>query len=110
MFSLPRLYAIVDSSFHPEMAELVSSCEDLRAAGCELLQYRNKDSNARQVLDQARDLRQPLAPSVKLIMNDRADLCLAAQFDGAHVGQADLLPARPRRCICPRARPRVATT
>jgi len=40
MFSLPRLYAIVDSSFHPEMAELVSSCEDLRAAGCELMQYR----------------------------------------------------------------------
>ncbi len=101
MFSLPRLYAIVDSSFHPEMAELVSSCEDLRAAGCELLQYRNKDSNARQVLDQARELRQRLGPSVKLIMNDRADLCLAAQFDGVHVGQDDLLPESARRVIGP---------
>ena len=101
MFSLPRLYAIVDSSFHPEMAELVSSCEDLRAAGCELLQYRNKDSNARQVLDQARELRQRLGPSVKLIMNDRADLCLAAQFDGVHIGQNDLLPESARRVIGP---------
>src|SRR6266568_2673723 len=101
MFSLPRLYAIVDSSFHPEMAELVSSCEDLRAAGCELLQYRNKDSNARQVLDQARELRQRLGPSVKLIMNDRADLCLAAQFDGVHVGQDDILPESARRVIGP---------
>src|SRR5438093_6928054 len=101
MFSLPRLYAIVDSSFHPGMAELVSSCEDLRAAGCELLQYRNKDSNARQVLDQARELRQRLGPSVKLIMNDRADLCLAAQFDGVHVGQDDILPESARRVIGP---------
>src|SRR5437879_7456314 len=99
MFSLPRLYAIVDSSFHPEMAELVSSCEDLRAAGCELMQYRNKDSNARQALDQATNLRQRLGASVKLIMNDRADLCLAAEFDGVHVGQDDLLPESARKII-----------
>ena len=26
-------------------------------------------------------------------MNDRADLCLAAGFDGVHVGQDDLSPA-----------------
>ncbi len=95
MFSLPRLYAIVDSGFHPELNELVSFCEDLRAAGCELMQYRNKDSNARQALDQATNLR------VKLIMNDRADLCLAAQFDGVHVGQDDLLPESARRVIGP---------
>jgi thiamine-phosphate pyrophosphorylase len=101
MFSLPRLYAIVDSGFHPELNELVSFCEDLRAAGCELMQYRNKDSNARQALDQATNLRQRLGASVKLIMNDRADLCLAAQFDGVHVGQDDLLPESARRVIGP---------
>jgi thiamine-phosphate pyrophosphorylase len=27
---------------------------------------------------------------VRLILNDRADLCLAAEFDGVHVGQEDL--------------------
>jgi len=101
MFSLPRLYAIVDSGFHPELNELVSFCEDLRAAGCELMQYRNKDSNARQALDQATNLRQRLGASVKLIMNDRADICLAAQFDGVHVGQDDLLPESARRVIGP---------
>src|SRR5947207_15875227 len=101
MFSLPRLYAIVDSSFHPEMAELVSSCDDLRAAGCELMQYRNKDSNGPQALDQATNLRQRLGASVKLIMNERADLCLAAQFDGVHVDQDDLLPESARRVIGP---------
>jgi thiamine-phosphate pyrophosphorylase len=33
---------------------------------------------------------------MKLIMNDRADLCLSAGFDGVHVGQDDLSPAAAR--------------
>jgi thiamine-phosphate pyrophosphorylase len=37
--------------------------------------------------------------SVRLIMNDRADLCLAAHFDGVHVGQDDLSPESVRRII-----------
>src|SRR5258708_12074757 len=37
--------------------------------------------------------------NVTLIMNDRADLCLAAHFDGLHVGQDDLLPDSARRII-----------
>ena len=32
-------------------------------------------------------------------MNDRADLCLAAEFDGVHVGQEDLSPAGARKVI-----------
>jgi thiamine-phosphate pyrophosphorylase len=32
-------------------------------------------------------------------MNDRADLCLAAGFDGVHVGQEDLSPEGARRVI-----------
>lgn len=34
-------------------------------------------------------------------MNDRADLCLAAEFDGVHVGQDDLSPESVRRIIGP---------
>jgi thiamine-phosphate pyrophosphorylase len=37
--------------------------------------------------------------SVRLIMNDRADLCLAADFDGVHVGQEDLYPESVRKII-----------
>ena len=36
-----------------------------------------------------------------LIMNDRADLCLAADFDGVHVGQDDLSPEAVRAIIGP---------
>ena len=34
-------------------------------------------------------------------MNDRADLCVAAEFDGVHLGQDDLLPESARRMIGP---------
>src|SRR5208282_4610447 len=72
---------------------------ELAAAGCTLLQYRNKSGNARQMLDEARELRARLGASVKMIMNDRADLCLAAGFDGLHVGQDDLSPEAARKII-----------
>ena len=32
-------------------------------------------------------------------MNDRADLCLAAEFDGVHVGQDDLSPESARKIV-----------
>ena len=51
------------------------------------------------MLEHARTLRKRLGKSVTLIMNDRADLCLAAEFDGVHVGQDDLSPESVRRLI-----------
>jgi thiamine-phosphate pyrophosphorylase len=80
---------------------MFAAAEELAAAGVTLLQCRNKQGTARQMLDQARELRSRLGPNVKLIMNDRADLCLAAGFDGLHVGQDDLSPDSARRIIGP---------
>src|SRR5208282_6888563 len=57
--------------------------------------------NARQMLEQARELKRSVGASAKLIMNDRADLCLAAGFDGVHVGQEDLSPEGARKVIGP---------
>ena len=103
MILLPRLYAIVDSSAHASTQDLVAYVAELAAGGCGLLQYRNKSGNAQVMLEHARELRslcrtEPALslptgvsdPQVRLIMNDRADLCLAAEFDGVHVGQEDL--------------------
>src|ERR1039458_1192686 len=98
---LPRLYPILDSACFPSAAGMFAAAEELAAAGCTLLQYRNKSGNARQMLDEGRELRARLGASVKLIMNDRADLCLAAGFDGLHVGQDDLLPEAARKIIGP---------
>jgi thiamine-phosphate pyrophosphorylase len=94
---LPKLYPIIDASCFRDTGELVGFAEKLVAAGCTLLQYRNKNGNGRQIIEQARALRQSVP--VKLIMNDRADLCLMADFDGVHVGQDDLSPEGVRRIV-----------
>jgi thiamine-phosphate pyrophosphorylase len=80
---------------------MFAAAEELAAVGCTLLQYRNKRGSARRMLEDARALRSRLGPTVKLVMNDRADLCLAAQYDGLHVGQDDLLPESARSIIGP---------
>jgi thiamine-phosphate pyrophosphorylase len=96
---LPRLYAIADASFFPETEKLVHFAQELAAGGVTLLQYRNKTGPARRILEHAVALRQGLPDEVRLIMNDRADLCIAARFGGVHVGQEDLSPASVRRLI-----------
>jgi thiamine-phosphate pyrophosphorylase len=96
---LPRLYPILDASSFQDIEALLSAAEELLAGGVTLLQYRNKSANAREMLEQARELKRRLGGSVKLIMNDRADICLAAGFDGVHVGQEDLSPQGARKVI-----------
>ena len=49
----------------------------------------------------ARELRRALPNEVRLILNDRADLALAANADGIHVGQDDLPPDAVRKIIGP---------
>jgi len=111
MIQLPRLYCIADSAFFLNTKELLVFAEELAAGGCTLLEYRNKSGNARVMLEQARELKKRLTrpvargatrvgqPYVRLIMNDRADLCLAAEFDGVHIGQEDLSIEAVRRII-----------
>ncbi len=106
MISLPRFYPILDTSCFATMAELLQAADQLVAAGAQILQYRNKSGVAARMLVEARELRQRVlfsdrGEAVKLIMNDRADLCLAADFEGVHVGQDDLSPESARTIVGP---------
>ena len=99
MLQLPRLYPILDPACFSDAAGMFAAADALVTSGCTLLQYRNKSGSARCMLDQARELRARLGPGVKLIMNDRTDLCLIAGFDGLHVGQDDLSPGAARMIL-----------
>ncbi len=98
--SLPGLYAIADevcfSNASDSATALILFASELVSAGVRFLQYRNKDGNSRQMLGQARELRRLLGQRTRLIMNDRADLCVAAGFDGVHLGQDDVSAAGAR--------------
>ena len=100
---LPRLYAILDvACFAPPLRTtdaIVEHARELAAGGVTLLQYRNKAGTTREMLDHARAIRSALGDGATLIMNDRADICMAADFDGVHVGQEDLSPQGARTVI-----------
>ena len=106
MIVLPRLYAILDAGCFATHEGLLKAAEGLVDAGVDLIQYRNKSGSAAEVLKAARELREDISRTrvsaphrLKLIMNDRADLALAADFDGVHVGQDDLFPESARKII-----------
>jgi len=100
---LPRLYAIIDAALLPgaddQAARVATFAGELVKGGATLIQYRNKAGSGRQMLVDARELRRVLGREVRLIMNDRADVCLAAGFDGVHLGQEDLSPAGARMVV-----------
>jgi thiamine-phosphate pyrophosphorylase len=115
MVQLPRLYPILDAGFFPDVNALLAAAKELISAGVTVIQYRNKSGSASVMLEQAIELRRqsraepalslskgvPAPHNLRLIMNDRADLCLAADFDGVHVGQEDLSPESVRGIIGP---------
>jgi thiamine-phosphate pyrophosphorylase len=98
---LPPLYAIIDFSCFTSAADPVDAllrfAEALLRGGATLIQYRDKSGDAARMLSCARELRRVTQGRATLIVNDRADICLAAQADGVHLGQDDLSPAGARK-------------
>jgi len=102
--NFPKLYAIIDVSCFagtPTTSVIVDYARELAAGGVALAQYRNKAGSARAMLSDARKIKGALGEAVTLIMNDRADLCVAAGYNGVHVGQDDLSPEGARAVIGP---------
>jgi thiamine-phosphate pyrophosphorylase len=91
---LPKLYAIADAEvLRARGVGLREFALELKAAGVWLVQWRDKVGSPQEVLAGAAVLREVFEGSgCRLIMNDRADLALLAEFGGVHVGQGDLLP------------------
>lgn len=67
--------------------------------GASVVQLREKDCTSREFYELAVRVKKITAPrNVPLIINDRIDICLAADADGVHLGQKDL-PCREARKI-----------
>ncbi|MBI3303145.1 MAG: thiamine phosphate synthase [Deltaproteobacteria bacterium] len=90
-FTFPSpLYAIADTLSRPELS-FVELTEKILAGGARLIQLRVKNLPAHEYLRIAKEAR-GLTRRCKalLIINDRLDVALAAEADGAHLGQEDL--------------------
>jgi thiamine-phosphate pyrophosphorylase len=70
--------------------------------GCTVVQLREKTASSREFYQTAVKLRELTARlDVPLIINDRADIALAVNADGVHIGQDDLPYNEVRRIIGP---------
>lgn len=89
-FPISRLYAIIDPD-QTGGAEVLSVTETLLSAGVRLIQYRAKRASSGELLAVACEMAARVRRSGgTFIVNDRADVALAAGADGVHVGQDDL--------------------
>jgi thiamine-phosphate pyrophosphorylase len=98
-----RVYALVD----PERAGVHSLPElaaKLAEGGATLFQLRDKHGATRAMVEEARAIKNSLAPfGVPLLINDRVDVALAAAAHGVHVGQDDMAVEDARRLLGPQA-------
>ena len=70
--------------------------------GATVVQLRDKESSTRELIDLGRALLQVTRPAgVPLIVNDRADVALAIDAEGVHVGQDDMPAPLARQIIGP---------
>ena len=101
-FSFPSpLYTIADTLGRPELS-FVEITEKLCAGGAKILQLRAKDLPSRDFLVLAQEVRKICRRSgCLLIVNDRADIALAVDADGVHVGQEDLPLKAARKVLGP---------
>ena len=88
---IPRLHVITDESFqsrfsHIELAEIAAE------NGADAVQYREKRSRTmRELADVASSIVEVgHSRCVRVVINDRVDVCLAAHAGGVHLGSDDL--------------------
>jgi thiamine-phosphate pyrophosphorylase len=97
-----HLCVITDAGLAPARGH-VAIAEAALAGGADMIQLRDKSGSLRELLPQARAIQTLCrARGAIFIVNDRVDLALAANADGAHVGQEDLPSASARRLLGPR--------
>ncbi len=95
---MPRLYAISSGAGWQGLPLLVRAAE----AGVDWIQIREKHLRPRDLMALGRELRVATAHTpVKILLNERFDLALAAGLDGVHLPNSSLPPARVRPLVPP---------
>jgi thiamine-phosphate pyrophosphorylase len=94
-----KLHVITDTSVqqrfsHVELAELAI------AGGADTIQFRDKSSGTRAIIETAKAILALCRRSgTTFIVNDRVDIALAVDADGVHLGQRDLPIGEARRLL-----------
>ncbi|MDO6590159.1 thiamine phosphate synthase [Loktanella sp. D2R18] len=96
-----RLYLVADTTLCG-VDGLVDTVTRAVAGGVSFVQLRAKDATTPERVEMARDLKAALAGTgVPLLINDDVSAAIAADVDGAHIGQGDGAPAKARALLGP---------
>jgi thiamine-phosphate pyrophosphorylase len=96
---LPRLYAIIDPA-QTDGRSPIDVAAALLAAGVQLIQIRDKHASSGEFCESAMRVGECVRNAGGIfIVNDRADVALAVDADGVHVGQDDLPVASARALL-----------
>ena len=84
MHTLPPLYLITDRLQLPTGRQLLEVIEELLQAGVRMLQLREKDLSAAELLPLAKEIRKlTRSYHCSLLINDRVDIALAVDADAS---------------------------
>ena len=93
-------YFITDSKL--SRAGNLSDVLQAVSCGVEVVQYRNKNRETRQMYEEAVRLREICRDSGSIfLINDRVDIALATEADGVHLGQSDMPCPAARKLLGP---------
>ncbi len=97
------LYLVTDRAMTASRG-LVETVRAAAAGGATIVQLRDKEADDADLVARARALVEALAgTTLRVIVNDRADIAAAAGAHGVHLGQDDGDPARARALLGPGA-------
>ncbi len=93
------LYLVTDRELM-SCETIEQSVESAIAGGASVVQLREKECSSREFYELALRVKKICEPqNVPLIINDRIDICLAADADGVHLGQSDIPCSEARRIL-----------
>lgn len=96
------VYLVLDPGLCGGFEGMIATAKTAAENGATVVQLRAPDWKKRELVECGRALKAVLDPlGVPLIVNDHADVCLAVDAAGLHVGQKDLSPMDARALIGP---------
>lgn len=96
-----RLYLVTDPNLCPGPALIETVAAAVRG-GVSFVQLRDKEASTQSRVEAARALKRVLAgKGIPLVINDDLEAAVAADVDGVHIGQDDVIPAEARKRLGP---------
>ena len=95
-----RLYVIIDKNTVKNKGPIAGIANKIKASRVDILQYRNKKSEKRIILQEAQALSRLFANNKTIfIINDYVDIAKIIGSDGIHIGQGDISIETVRRIL-----------